>query len=224
MIGLHSKFSSMGIEGVAELVDYYEQYDQEINLLRKKENFYCLAGCGACCYTPSEKIEVSVFEMIPLAINLALRDQGVELLNRLEVPAIEKEPCVLYQKKSDDGKMGLCTQHALRPLVCRIFGGSARLKKYGNRELVLCNLLKSEHKLNQDYLDQLSNEFPLVQEMVGYARNLNPDLSHKLYPINIALKKALEYVLLRMQWFNPDSPEPDEPPVLTPQGGMDQAA
>lgn len=224
MIGLHSNFSSMGIEGVAELVDYYEQYDRDINQLRQKNHFYCLPGCGACCYTPSEKIEVSVFEMIPLAINQALEGKGEELLNRLQSTSIDQEPCVLYQKTSDDGRMGFCSQHPLRPLVCRIFGGSARIKKEGVPELLLCSLLKNEYRLNQHLLDQLSHEFPLVQEIVGYARNLNPDLSHHLYPINTALKKALEYVLLRMQWFNPDSPEPDEPPVLTPQGGLDHAA
>lgn len=224
MIGLHSKFSSMGIEGIVELVDYYERYDREINQLRKKENFYCSPGCGACCFTPAENIEVSVFEMVPLAINLALEGKGDQFLERLENPSIDKEPCILYQKTSDDGRMGFCTQHPLRPLICRVFAGGARLRKDGKREFLLCSILKNEYKLNQDLLDQISTEFPLVQEIVGYARNLNPDLSEKLFPINVALKKALEYVLFRMQWFNPDAPEPDEPPILTPQGGMDQAA
>lgn len=218
------KFPSLGIEGIQQLVDFYRQYDIETNEIRKNRGFYCLQGCGACCYVPSSKIEVSVFELIPLSIQIAIDGKGDEVLQLLETKNIEEQPCIFYKKNSEDGKQGFCSEYAFRPLICRLFGGGARIKKDATREMLLCKLLKDEHRLNQKMLDQISYEFPLNSDTSSIVRNLNLTFDSILYPINIAMKKALEYVMFRMQWYNPDAPEPDEPPVLTPEGGMDHAA
>lgn len=224
MIVTDGKFPTMGIDGVDALVSFYKQYDCETNEIRNKYGFYCLPGCGACCNTPSFNIEVAVFEMIPLAIQFALEGRGDAILKQLENDNIEKVPCIIYTKISEDGSMGHCSEYSLRPLICRLFGGGVWKKKDLSHEMLLCKLLKEEHRLNQDMIDKLTKEFPLVLDVSAYARGLNPVMDQQLFSINVSLKKALEYVMFRMQWYSPDSPEPDSPPLITPQGGIDHAA
>ncbi len=218
MVVAEEKFPTLGIQGVDELVTFYQEYDREISELRSKNGFYCLPGCGACCYVPSSKIEVVVFEMIPLAIKFVMQGKGEELIQQLENEDVAQIPCVMYCKNSDDGRLGYCSEYSLRPLICRLFGGGSRIKRNDTRELYLCKLLKEEYRINQDLLDKLSYEFPVSSDVSTYVRGLNLSMDQEFLPINVALKKALEYVMFRIQWLNP------EPPVLTPHNGMDHAA
>lgn len=215
---------ALEIDGLDELILLYKDYDMKTSFVRRENNFFCIAGCGACCYKASLHLEVTVFEMIPLAIDLIVNGQVDSVLESLNQHEIDQIPCVIYHKTSDDGSQGYCTNYENRPLICRYFGGAAKIGKHGTRQLVLCKILKEEHKLNQELLDNLSNLMPFIPHVTPHLRNLNKYIDTNLYPLNQGLKLALEYVLFRMQWLNPDSPEPNDPPVLTPSGGVDVAA
>lgn len=215
---------ALEIDGLEELIQLYKDYDIQTSFVRRDNNFFCVSGCGACCYKPSLHLEVTVFEMIPLAIDLIISGQGNYALEILNQQGIEQMPCVMYHKTSEDGSQGYCTNYDNRPLICRYFGGAAKVGKYGSRQLVLCKILKEKHKLNQDLLDHLSNLMPFIPHVTPQLRNLNRYIDNGLYPLNQGLKQALEYVLFRMQWLDPDAPEPNDPPVLTPSGGVDIAA
>lgn len=224
MNGAEVKFPSMGIVGIEELVETYRQYDLESSEIREKNGFHCLPGCGACCYKPSSQISVAVFEMVPMAIQLLLQGKADAVLRELESDDIDQIPCIIYQKNSEDGRLGYCSEYSFRPLICRLFGGGTRIKRNGLKELLLCKFLKDEHRLNQELLDQLSEEFPVSSEFSSLARGHNQAMDTALLPLNVALRQAIEYVMFRAQWCNPENPEPDGPPVNQPNGGLDHAA
>lgn len=216
---------SLHIEGLNELISYYKEYDLLSSEIRDRSNFHCLPGCGACCMTASSNIEVSLFEIIPMAIQIIQTNQEESFLQLLSDQEISSKPCVMYHKTSKSGNLGYCTSYGYRPMICRLFGGSSRIYKQGERRLVLCKLLKDNQYLSQEVLESVANEMPICSDISAFVRGLNSDLGNAFYPINIALKMAIELVLFRLHWLHPEKPEPDSPPFDTaPLGNFPSAA
>lgn len=221
---LKEDIEHLHIEGLKELISYYNEYDLRTSEIRDRSNFHCLPGCGACCMTASSNIEVAVFEIIPMAITIIQENQEEHILKLLSDPDISSKPCVIYQKVSESGNLGYCTRYGSRPLICRLFGGGARISKQGQRQLVLCKLLKDNQYLSQAVLESVAEEMPLCSDAAAFVRGLNSDLDTQLFPINIALKMAIEWVLFRLHWLNPEAPEPGSPSFDTPLGHIPSAA
>ncbi len=208
---LKEDIEHLHIEGLNELINYYNEYDLVTSKIRDRSNFHCLPGCGACCMTASSNIEVSVFEILPMAISIIQDDQENYILTLLSDPDISSKPCVIYQKVSESGNLGHCTRYTSRPMICRLFGGGAKISKQGQRQLVLCKLLKDNQYLSQEVLESVADEMPLCSEAATFVRGLNSELVTQLFPINIALKVAIEMVLFKLHWFHPGAFEPDSP-------------
>lgn len=209
---LKEEIEELHIGGLYELINYYKEYDLYSSEIRNRSNFYCLPGCGACCMTASYNIEVSVFEILPMAITIIQENQEDRILKLLSDQDISSKPCVIYQQVSDSGNLGNCTRYSSRPLICRLFGGGTRISKQGHRQLVLCKLLKDNQYLSQAVLESVADEMPLCSDAAAFVRGLNSDLDKQLFPINIALKKAVEMVLFKLYWLNPETtPEPNSP-------------
>lgn len=185
-------FSMEGLDGLREI---YAQYDAIFKQVNQQYGFGCIDGCGACCNTPGHKIEVSVFEMVPLALELIKKGTAEDVYDQLGQTDTTETVCIHYKTLSDDGKKGYCTVHPHRPLICRLFAGGSRIDRNGNRELVLCRPLKDKYADDAQTLQNVAADLPIITEFASMARQLNPSFGHQLLPINEALKLALGLVL-----------------------------
>ncbi len=204
--------SNLNIDGTALLIDAYSQYDELMKSLSKKHDYGCIAKCGACCHTPSQKIEVSVFEMVPMAIELFRLNRADEVYDQLELMDTEQSVCIAYHRVTLDGKHGHCTMHKTRPLICRLFAGGSIFAKDGQRKVLLCRPLKDRYVGREQMLTDLALELPIVKEFASELRELNPDLSKQMWPINEGLKHALSLILTR--WFYASHEESSDKTIL----------
>lgn len=188
------------VEGVKDLMVFYDRLEVEINVARKSCSFYCIEGCGACCYSPSKNLEVTLFEAIPMAMALIERGEHEEVLQFLEDGDCGERPCLFYVKSTPDGKMGSCTNYENRPLICRLFGSSVKNMSTESRVPIVCKQLKIMHFDDKKKLSSLRELLPLAALTSAKARAFNPSLSTELLPLNEAVKRALYYLLMRMDY------------------------
>ncbi len=154
-----------------------------------------MGSCRKCCQTPAYNIEVTMVEFIPLAFHLFEAGEADEWLTRLSNIG-DDEPCVLLERDCTRLPAGGCRYYQLRPMICRLFGFSAAIMRNGLLSPVLCRLAKRS-LLFGDNDQPISHTETTLPVLADYARkifSLDPYLSGRQYPINIALKKALEYV------------------------------
>lgn len=190
---------SLNIEGFEALLAAYSAYDHQSFAIQTNKGFKCIDGCGSCCNTPGYNLEVSVFEVIPLAVELFLTDRAEQMLDLLESLDTSESVCVIYHFNSPDGKQGYCSMHKQRPLICRMFGGGVYVGKQGKKELLLCRLMKEVYLPQSQLADHLLTTLPVIKDFCTEVRDLNPALSQKLMPINEALKQALNLILTK--WY-----------------------
>ncbi|MFT3737160.1 MAG: YkgJ family cysteine cluster protein [Breznakibacter sp.] len=186
---------SFSIDGLDGLKQIYIEYDTLFKSVHNDTGFGCIEGCGACCHTPGHKIEVTIFEMVPLALELVLQGKAEETYDLLDNMDTEHSVCIHYKMLSDDGKKGFCTIHPHRPLICRLFAGGSRIDRDDKRELVLCKPLKEKYKNSSMLLANVADRLPIITEFASRARELNPTFTQKMVPINEGLKLALGMVL-----------------------------
>ena len=111
----------------------YRKLDQDISRFRKKTGLRCEQGCGRCCEYP--QVETTVFELIPLAINLWQHNQALAILEKAKKAQYQGQ-CIFYQADPLIKGKGRCSIYSWRPLGCRLFGFSARSDKNKKLELV----------------------------------------------------------------------------------------
>lgn len=196
---VNSFISALSIEGVDELKVDYAAFDVLMQKQIDENHYRCIEGCGACCNTPCHHIEASIFEMIPMALELMRIGKAEEFYELLDQMDTANSVCIIYKPLSEDGCQGHCTMHDQRPLICRVFGGGNRTSRSGEHELLLCRYLKDYYKDKPEIILNVSKEFPVISEYCSSIRDHNPNLSQQLMPINEALKQALD--LLLTKWF-----------------------
>ena len=88
------------------------------------------------------------------------------------------------------------TKHMSRLIVrFQTFDG---LNKYEKKELVTCQLIKTEQ---QSFFKQAEEKIeqgltvPIMSEYYMRLASIDFNLSREFYPINVAIRKAIEYVL-----------------------------
>jgi Fe-S-cluster containining protein len=191
-------------EWVQPLEEFYEKCGQTFHHAQVSQGLNCLEGCGACCLNP--EVEANWPEMLPLAIHLSKLGQAENLLDKLQKLSAgknQKHSCILYQRQSEDGEKGQCSQYKHRPLLCRVFGASVYTNKRGDAELSLCGKIKdkmNESEQNQNRLKELDlSALPKMKEWSYQMMQIHPQLMEEKLPINEALKLALEKVLFERQ-------------------------
>lgn len=200
---LEEKFlKQLDIEGIDKLNASYTAYDSLFSKVHQATGFGCISGCGACCYTPGHKIEVTLFEMIPMAIALFKDGKADDVYTRLTEMDTINSVCIHYTMLSDDGKHGFCSIHKVRPLICRLFAGGTRANKQGVDEMLLCRPLKDRYATEANVLASVASELPVIKNFATEARDHNPSLSQKMVPINEGLKQALDLILTRWYYFS----------------------
>ncbi|HEY8343758.1 MAG TPA: YkgJ family cysteine cluster protein [Bacillota bacterium] len=210
-------------DGLPQLMAVYSELDTLISDFKRKTGIDCLPGCKKCCGTAGENIEVSVFEVLPVSIYFWQNGQAEQWLKKLETTT-PAAPCVLYND-NPQAKSG-CHAYSWRPLLCRLFGFSAKLDKRGKPLIGLCKELKRHEafleKRVQEWIDRADGAalLPINSHFAQKITALNPHLGQRRSPINAALKEALEMVGFRIALLTAAERDPQQnPPEGRPPRG-----
>lgn len=153
----------------------------------------CFLGCGRCCIKPD--IEATILEFLPFAYHVFLTNEAEGWL--LKLKDHPDTICVLFQANELPGS-GACTQYAYRGLICRLFGFSSRVNKYGEREFVGCKPIKSDAPATYNATVEgirAGNPVAVMGQHYMRLHSIDPELGRKFFPINEAIRLAIETVL-----------------------------
>jgi Fe-S-cluster containining protein len=189
-------------EKVSEVKNLYNRLDKEVQELTQETGLHCLPGCGACCIKPY--IEATILEFIPLALHFYETGKLEEQLEFIEQNS-DKPTCVNFIAHDISSGKGYCGQYENRGLICRLFGYSAVRNKFGENILVTCKRIKESQaavvqQLNEDL--KAGKKVPRIGRFYDELKGIDYNLSDKMYPINQAIKKALEYVAFYFYYQN----------------------
>jgi Fe-S-cluster containining protein len=179
-------------EKIGEVESVFNKLDQEIASFQSRSGMHCKAGCGKCCFKPD--IEATILEFLPFAYYLHREGKAFDWLAKLK--STEAEICLILNPTQSGA--GLCSEYKHRGLICRLFGYSARTNKYAERELVTCQIIKTEQAENfQRAVKGISDgqQVPMMNQYYMQLHAIDIDLTRDFYPINEAIRKALETVL-----------------------------
>ena len=178
---------------MAEIGERYGQYQRDRGL-------FCRSGCGECCLHPG--IEATVLEMLPLAFSLLQEGKAESTLDTLQTHDLPG--CFFYSRHSADGKQGQCSVYMKRPGICRLFGAAGYNGREGDVQLSVCKNIKADHpKALQDTIIALeSDPPPMIRNGKEQIRQIDYELGGLNYPINDAMKLALEKVLFEQYYLS----------------------
>jgi Fe-S-cluster containining protein len=184
---------------VQEIEEVFSILDQEMSKFQGWSGLTCKTGCGKCCNKAD--IEATVLEFLPFAHHLFLANQSEEWLDRLsgrqrEVLTNESKLCLFFEPTR--AGLGSCTQYPYRGLICRLFGFSARTNKYSQKEFFSCQTIKTEQSGAYAQASEKIAKGEFVPVMNHYYMRLHAidrDLARDFYPINEAIRRAIETVL-----------------------------
>lgn len=181
---------------LARLVEtVFDELEQTFGNYQRASGLACKPGCGACCSNP--KVEATVLEMLPLALNLY--DQGKAELVLAELEQYSGFSCYHFVRHSLDGQAGACSVYSQRPGICRMFGAAGVSSKDGNTRLSVCRVIKQESPAAyQNALGTVQSTVPPAMT-AGKSRlqQLDFSLGQHDFPINEALIQALKKVLFQ---------------------------
>lgn len=186
-------FLAMSLEEKAAAVALvFEKLDRQIASFQASTTLHCQWGCGKCCFKPD--IEATVLEFLPFAVHLYRQQAAEHWLER-----IQHHPtsiCLILNPTQSGA--GLCSEYVHRGLICRLFGYSARTNKYAKKELVTCQIIKTEQAAAyHNAMLQIEGglDVPVMNQYYMQLHAIDFELTQHFYPINEAIKRAIELVL-----------------------------
>lgn len=190
------------------VMELYQRMEQTFAFYQKKLGLGCLPGCGACCLSPN--IECTILEVLPIALELYLKNEDQKVYDQCS-----SSICYFYKRLSFDGKKGHCTNYYFRPAICRMFGVYARKNKRSQPELAACKEIKQSSFTNWQLASLETEEMEniLITKWSNELAGIDFHLSQKLYPINTAFQKAIEYINLHFS-FRPKPIGPSRPKAV----------
>ena len=170
----------------------FQTLEKEIGEFQLSSNLKCKENCNLCCN--KKDIQANPLEFLPLAYHLYISNQAYTFLEKLE-DNNHNSICLLYNPFN---KEGACSFYNYRSLVCRLFGYSAIIDKNENKTLVTCKIIKTEQKSQYEQVQENINKnlkVPMISKYYMKLYSIDLKLATSYYPINEALKKAIETVL-----------------------------
>ncbi|MGC4022078.1 MAG: YkgJ family cysteine cluster protein [Cyclobacteriaceae bacterium] len=170
----------------------FNKLDEEISKFQNWSTLHCEFGCGKCCFKPD--IEATALEFLPFALSVYKNNQAEEWLSRLS----ESDSSICLILHPSQSGAGLCSDYTHRGLICRLFGYSARTNKYGKKELVTCQIIKTnqvEKFTEAETKIENGADLPVMNEFYMQLASVDFEMAREFYPINVALRKAIEVVL-----------------------------
>ena len=187
--------SELGFGGLDFLFEVYGDLERQIADFKERAGIDCLRKCQTCCST-AKYVEASIFEMLPLSLHFWREGRAEVILEKLDGVHPEDLCISLNLHPTEEVPEG-CMNYYFRPLICRLFGFSATVDKYGKPLIAICKPLKDQHTGIADRINERIRETLPVPLMPDFARRIafiDPLLGQEKYPINIALWEALELV------------------------------
>jgi uncharacterized protein len=173
----------------------YGELQQAISQFQSATELQCVAGCGFCCQKPD--IEATALEFLPFAYQLYIDGKAYEWLEQMEHRQQDKF-CSLFHPLHVNQQKGMCSEYAYRGLVCRLFGFSATMNKYGQPILSTCKIIKTGQATQYEKAKEAITEglpVPVMRHYYSRLCAIDHRLTEKLYPINQAILYAIETVL-----------------------------
>jgi Fe-S-cluster containining protein len=174
----------------------FKELDNQIAEFSNESGIKCKTGCGECCMFP--KIHATVLEFIPFALKMVISGKASGLLETLQNKDAAISSCIIFSPISLNSSNGRCSDYENRGLICRLYGYSAHNNKDGSHSMITCSIIKANnpHIFNNEvsYLSGYTN-LPIASEFYSRLQSIDLSLTLETYPINMAIKKALEYVL-----------------------------
>ena len=194
----------------SQVMRIFRELGREIAGLKLATGLRCVEGCGTCC--ESRQVEATVVEALPLAKEIYRRGEEERILAALDEKERRGDPvCVLYRPDPHSPGHGRCAFYEFRFLVCRLFGFAARKGKSGRLEFSTCKIIRQNFPEAISAVDRsleggpvLSNvegfdlrplegpAIPVYQEMFMRIATLEPGTGFLRYPVNQAIRKAIE--------------------------------
>jgi len=177
----------------------YVEVDRAIDAFAGATGLACPTGCGHCCETQTPFVRVD--DMAAIAAARVARDLDDAAALRERAAAVGADgPCVLFQP----GRLpGGCTEYALRPMLCRLFGFAAVRDKHGAPALALCKIHGQETPAVATAAVAFvagGGPVPMFAEWQAESDAVSDDPDARQVPINVALAAALDRALLRAQF------------------------
>lgn len=172
----------------------FKGLEKDVAAFKQATNLQCISSCGRCCNKPD--ITACPLEFLPLAYHLYKQGTALEWYNKLGEQ--ESSMCYVFSPVQLQGMGGMCNQYAYRGLICRLFGFSAKLDKYGSPQLVTCKTIKEEHtEAYNTAVNHIAAQkpTPIMRNYYFQLQAIDANLSEKLLPINEAIREALKVVL-----------------------------
>lgn len=182
----------------------FKGLEKDVVAFKHATHLKCVSGCGRCCTKPD--ISASILEFLPLAYHLHKQGQALEWYQKLGTS--DSSFCHVFSPVFLEGSGGMCSQYAYRGLICRLFGFSAKLDKYGIPQMVTCKTIKEEFpKSYQSALIHIGEgkKTPIMRNYYFQLQAIDSHLGTKLLPINEAIREALKVVLSYYAYRKPRS-------------------
>ena len=179
-------------EKVLEVERVFNKLDLEIKQFQEASTLHCQFGCGKCCFKAD--IEATILEFLPFAFHLYQQDKAEEWYERLK----ETDSSICLILNPTQAGAGLCSQYPHRGLICRLFGYSARTNKYDKKELVTCQIIKTEQAgayREAEKKIESGASVPVMSDYYMQLHGIDFELTKDFYPINQAIRKAIEVVM-----------------------------
>jgi len=177
---------------VKEVEAVFAGLDAEISGFQDRSGLHCQHGCGKCCFKPD--IEATILEFLPFALSLYKSGEAIVWLEKLDKDS--SGVCAILNPSQ--AGTGLCSRYAHRGLICRLFGYSARTNKYNQKELITCQVIKTEQAESYERASRAvasGGQVPVMNDFYMRLHAIDADLTREFFPINTAIRKAIETVL-----------------------------
>jgi len=187
------------VKKVRAVEKVFQSLEKEINQFQNISKLSCINGCHYCCST--NNIQANPLEFLPLAYHLYKTNQAYEFLEKLEQNSHQKV-CALFNPFNSDGA---CLYYLQRGLICRLFGFSGKLNRSEMKELVTCKVIKTQKHTEYNNAIKLINNgtnVPMTSKYYMKLYSIDLRLASTFYPINEAIKIAIETVLFHYSFRN----------------------
>jgi uncharacterized protein len=177
-------------EKISAVEEVMNSLDGAVQTFQSWSGLGCKTGCGKCCIKAD--IEATVLEFLPLADYLYSANLAETWLEKLS--ATSSDLCVLLDPTAT---AGMCVNYKYRGLICRLFGYSARVNKFSRKELVTCQIIKTEQSEKFSFANSLLTDYPVPVTSQYYMRlhAIDFEMAREFFPINEAIKRALQVIL-----------------------------
>jgi Fe-S-cluster containining protein len=181
---------------ITRIYEIYKEIDKTIENFQSATGMRCLDGCAICFR--EQWVEATVPEVLPLAMEIYLRNQEDDIMKAIAEKEEEKDSvCVIMIKDSPLSLKGSCGLYDVRPFLCRMFGFTARRNKYGELELSPCRIIRDSNPVGLrraeiGFYEGLN--VPVYQDLFMRIASINPSIGFHRLPINQALREAITYI------------------------------